>query len=401
MTSSPSPHLSSSSAPTNALTLWYGEPAADWESEALPIGNGRHGAMVFGGVATEHLQLNDKTLWTGGPGAIEGGHAYTHGLWDSPRSHVLTDVREQLAAHGQLAPDLLAEKLGQRDWAFGAYQPFGDLYLDLHDAGVGTSHYRRSLDLTTGIARVEYDIDGIRYQREHLASYPSGVIATRLEMSQPGKLSLTVRFDSPHDGATTHVHNGRLTIRGALPDNGLRYEAQILVVAEDGTLHDCEDSVTVRDARAATVLVSTGTDYSSVYPDYRGKSPHRKVSRRVNAAAAQPYSSLRVAHIADYAALFSRVRLDIGQPQVTDRSTADLLADYDGTGQAARSLESLFFQYGRYLLIASSRPGSLPANLQGVWNASTSPPWDSDYHVNINLQMNYWPAEVTNIAETA
>ena len=356
--------------------------------------------MVFGGVATERLQLNEKTLWTGGPGAVEDGHAYGYGLWDSPRADALAEVRDRLSAHGQAEPAWLADKLGQRDWAFGAYQPFGDIYLDLHDRGVGTTNYRRSLDLTTATARVEYDIDGIHYVREHLASYPAGVIATRLEASQPGKLSLTVRFESPHDGVSTHVHDGRITVRGVLTDNGLSYEGQILVVAEDGTLHDGEDTVTVREARAATLIFCAGTDYTDLYPAYRGKDPHRKVTRRINAAAAQPYSALRTAHVTDYTGLFDRVRLDIGQSSADMRPTDELLATYGASGPDSRALEALYFQYGRYLLIASSRAGSLPANLQGVWNASTTPPWSSDYHVNINLQMNYWPAQVTNLAET-
>ncbi|MEQ7125149.1 glycoside hydrolase family 95 protein [Actinopolymorpha sp. B11F2] len=384
----------------HALTLWYLQPATDWESEALPIGNGRLGAMAFGGVATEHLQLNEKTLWTGGPGAVEDGHPYAYGLWERQRAGALQEVRDHLAAHGSAEPAWLAEKLGQRDWAFGAYQPFGDVYIDVHDAGVSADNYRRSLDLTTAIARVDYDIDGIHYSREHLASYPDGVIASRLEASQAGKLSLTVRFESPNRHARVHVNDGRITIRGSLPDNGLRYEGQLLVVAEDGSLLDGEDSVTVREARAATLLLCLGTDYAERYPSYRGKKPHRKVSRRINAAAAQPYSALRTGHVTDYAGQFGRVRLDIGAPPHTTLPTDELLAGYDGTGPDARALESLYFQYGRYLLLASSRPGSLPANLQGVWNASPTPPWSSDYHVNINLQMNYWPAETTNLAES-
>ncbi len=357
--------------------------------------------MVFGGVASERILLNEKSLWTGGPGATEDGHPYGYGLWEPHRPGALSEVRARLATQETLEPDWLAEQLGQRDWAFGAYQPFGELRLDLHDPGVQTMDYRRSLDLRTAVARVEYTVDGVRYVREQLASYPAGAVAIRLTASQPGKLSLTVGLDSPHEGAGTHVHYGRITVRGALPDNGLRYEGQLLVVAEDGNLSDGEDTVTIREARAATLIFSAGTDYANRHPDYRGNDPHRTVSRRVNAAAAQPYSALRAAHVADHARLFDRVRLDIGQPTSTDLPTGDLLARYDGAGPESRALEALYFQYGRYLLIASSRPGSLPANLQGVWNPSPTPPWSSDYHVNINLQMNYWPAHSTHLAETA
>ncbi|WP_020574115.1 glycosyl hydrolase family 95 catalytic domain-containing protein [Actinopolymorpha alba] len=380
--------------------MWYDEPASDWEREALPIGNGRLGAMVFGGVASERLQLNEKSLWTGGPGSVEDGHAYGYGLWETPRPGALQRVRDELTERSHAEPDWLASQLGQPDWGFGAYQPFGDLYIDLHDAGVAPSHYRRSLDLAEGIARVEYTIDGVRYLREHFASHPAGVIATRLTASKAAKLSLTVRFTSPHDHAHVHVHNGRIMVRGALPDNGLIYEGQILVIAENGTLHDGEETVTVREAQAVTILLSAGTDYADRYPRYRGKDPHRRITRQVNTAASQTYAALRASHVTDHGSLFHRVRLDLGQPATLTMPTGELLDRYDGAGPDSRALEVLHFQYGRYLLVASSRPGSLPANLQGVWNASTAPPWSSDYHVNINLQMNYWPAHLTNLAET-
>nr|WP_192756684.1 glycoside hydrolase N-terminal domain-containing protein [Actinopolymorpha pittospori] len=380
--------------------MWYDAPASDWEREALPIGNGTLAASVFGGVASERLLLNEKTLWTGGPGAFEGGRAYRYGLWDYPRTGVLDDVRRRIAAGEHLAPEWLAERLGQYDTAFGAYQPFGELHFDLHDPGSAPKGYRRELSLSEGVARVDYHLDGTHFSREHIASHPAGVIATRFQASEPRKLSLTVRFRTPHPDPRVHVHNGRITVRGTLPDNGLTYEGQVLVIAEDGFLYDGEDTVSVRDAYAATVIFCAGTDYSPSYPHYRGRDPHRPLTRRVNAAAAQPYAHLRAAHIADHAGLMGRVHLDIGQPASLALPTDELLARYDGVGPDSRALEAMFFQYGRYLLIASSRPGSLPANLQGIWNASTTPPWSSDYHVNINLQMNYWPAEPTHLAET-
>ncbi|MGW0229470.1 glycoside hydrolase family 95 protein [Actinopolymorpha singaporensis] len=380
--------------------MWYEAPAHDWERESLPIGNGGLAASVFGGVATERLTLNEKSLWTGGPGAAENGRSYRHGLWAQPRPGALEEVRREIAATGAVEPTRLAATLGQQATAFGAFQPFGTLVLDLHDPDVDPLDYRRGLSLSEGVAWVDYHLDGVRFTREHFASYPADVLVTRLRASEPRNLSLTVCLETPHAGAHVRVHNGRITVRGSLPDNQLVYESQVLVIAEDGMLFDCEDSVLVREAHAVTVILGAGTSYAPTFPDYRGRDPHRRLTRRVNAAAAQPYASLRAAHVADHANLFGRVHLDLGQPARSPMPTDELLARYDGTGPDARELETLFFQYGRYLLIASSRPGSLPANLQGGWSTSTAPPWNCDYHVNINLQMNYWPAHVTNLAET-
>ncbi|TDC02911.1 glycoside hydrolase family 95 protein [Nonomuraea longispora] len=379
------------------LTLWYDAPATDWESQALPIGNGALGAMVFGGTRTERLQFNEKTLWSGGPGSRQG---YDFGNWVTPRPDALARVRRRLDRDTRMAPEEVASELGRPKSGFGAYQPFGDLWLDLaHDGAAGG--YRRELRLREAVARVRYTVDGVRHAREYLAVHPSGVIAGRISADRAGAVSFTLRVSSPHPGARVGVVGGRLTLRGALADNGLRYEAQVQVVAEGGTRTDGDGLVTVTGADSVFLVVSAGTDYAPTYPAYRGDDPHATVTAAVDRAVAQGYDALRHAHQDDYRALFDRVRLDLGQrtPSVpTDR----LLAGYTGgPGADDRALEALLFAYGRYLLIASSRPGSLPANLQGVWNDSTGPPWSCDYHTNINLQMNYWPAEVTNLAEAA
>jgi alpha-L-fucosidase 2 len=362
--------------------VWYDKPAADWEREALPIGNGSLGAMVFGGVQTERIQLNEKTLWTGGPGSVQDGHAYTYGLWEQDRPGALQRIRAELAQNGTLEPARLVEAFGQPDWGFGAYQPFGDLYLDFHDTGA--EGYRRELDLQNGIARVTF----AGRTREYLASYPAKVVAIHL---QAPDLGFTIRFETPHGGATIAATNDTLTITGALPDNGLRYAGQVHV-RTDGDL----DDLTVSNATNATILFTAATDYAAAYPHYRsGVDPLALVSERIDNAP--DYDGLRAQHTADHRALFDRVTLDLHAGKSDDQPTDVHLAHYDGHD---RGLEVEYFQYGRYLLIASSRDGSLPANLQGVWNASTTPPWSSDYHVNINLQMNYWPAETTNLADT-
>ncbi|MFH8516220.1 glycosyl hydrolase family 95 catalytic domain-containing protein [Streptomyces gelaticus] len=380
-------------------TLRYDAPAANWERESLPIGGGALGASVFGTLACEQLTFNEKTLWTGGPGSVQG---YDFGNWTTPRPGALTGVQQRLDSEGALGPDAVAAELGQARRGYGAYQVFGDLRLDLPNApAVPDASYRRTLDLRSALASVTYAHQGAVHTREFFVSHPGRVIAGRLGADRPRQVSFTLRYTSPRNDCTVTADRDRITVRGALKDNGLRFEAQIRVLTSGGTVTAGADgTVTVTGADSAWFALAAGTDYADSYPSYRGDDPHPAVTATVDAAARTSYEKVRDAHVRDHRALFDRVALDIGQ-QLPDLPTDQLLARYSGgASQADRALEALFFQYGRYLLIASSRAGSLPANLQGVWNNSTTPPWSADYHSNINLQMNYWPAEVTNLAET-
>ncbi|MEV4219026.1 glycoside hydrolase family 95 protein [Nonomuraea sp. NPDC049725] len=372
------------------MILWFDRPAATWESEALPIGNGALGATVHGTVATERLRLNEKTLWTGGPG--EDG--YLSGNWPHPRPGAVERIQRDIDERGSLPPEEVAAELGAPPTGFGAYQTFGELLLDVPGAPAEPAGYRRALDLGDAVATVTYrDAAGVTFTREYLASHPAGVIAGRITADRPGRVSFTLRFAGAHPGCErVTARDGRLVVRGALPGNGLRYEGQVQVLADGGARTDGDGCVTVSGADGATFVFSAGTDYAPAYPHYRGPDPHARVTAAVDGAP--PWEELRRAHVADHRELFDRVRLDLGEP-LPDVPTDQALAG------RCRGLQALYFQYGRYLLIASSRPGSLPANLQGVWNESNTPPWDCDYHTNINLQMNYWPAQVTGLAETA
>ncbi|MFF8916483.1 glycoside hydrolase N-terminal domain-containing protein [Streptomyces sp. NPDC015032] len=381
------------------LTLRYDTPAANWERESLPIGGGALGASVYGTLASERLTFNEKTLWTGGPGSAEG---YDFGNWTTPRPGALTGVQQRLDSQGALDPDMVAAELGQARRGYGAYQVFGDLRLDLPNAPAAPdASYRRTLDLRNALAAVAYAHQGTVHTREFFVSHPDRVIVGRLAADHPGQVSFTLRYTSPRDDCTVTADQDRLTVRGALKDNGLRFEAQIRVRTSGGTVTAGADgTLTVTGADSAWFALAAATDYADRYPSYRGDDPHAAVTAAVDAAARTAYEKVRGTHVRDHRSLFDRVALDIGQ-QLPDLPTDQLLARYtDGTSPANRALEALFFQYGRYLLIASSRAGSLPANLQGVWNNSTTPPWSADYHSNINLQMNYWLAEATNLAET-
>jgi alpha-L-fucosidase 2 len=411
----------------SGLVLWYHDPAQDWQGylyNPLPIGNGALGAMVFGGVAQEHVQFNEHTLWTGGPGSADGGQPYNFGNWYSPRPGALETVRTTI--QGELSsvtrPDDSAtwgaSMLCQDADGYGAYQAFGDAYITLTSPPAAYTAYRRQLDLNTGITTTTYAADGVTYQREFLASYPDGVVAGQFTASTPAAQSFTVSVAPPGSGpATVTSAGGRITLRGSLSDNGMNYEAQLQVLA-DGTrakvTGNADGSVTVTTADSVVLVLTAGTDYAASYPYYRGADPHQRVTAVLDAATKRPFTAVRGRHLDDYQELFGRVSLQIpqvlggvdpsldidDQMNLLDQAMTDEAANEDVITALNRNLEPLLFQFGRYLLISSSRPGSLPVNLQGVWNDVTDPPWNSDYTTNINLEMNYWPAEVTNLAET-
>ena len=333
------------------LSLWYRQPAADWQKEALPIGNGRLGAMIFGGAPSEHIQLNENTLWTG-------------------------DEKDT-----------------------GRYQNLADLYLELEHGA--TQGYRRQLDLATALHTIQYSAGGAAYRREYFASAPAQVLVFRFTADKPGAYSGRLRLADAHGAAV--AYDGETVRAAGKLDNGLGYETLVRVVGIGGKTTAEGDGLRLDKIDSLTLIVAAGTNY---VPErargWRGVDPHARLAEQARAAAATGYEELKARHVADYQGLFGRVALRLGPPRADDgtRQTSDRLEGYS-KGQDDPGLEALFFQYGRYLLISSSRPGGLPANLQGLWNNSNNPPWRSDYHSNINIQMNYWPAETTNLSECA
>ncbi|RBM12142.1 glycoside hydrolase N-terminal domain-containing protein [Streptomyces sp. PT12] len=383
------------------MTLWYDEPATAWESEALPLGNGALGLTFFGGLAEERLQFNEKTLWTGGPGA-EG---YDFGNWRTPRPGAIDEVRARIDEELRVSPERVVGRLGQPRTHFGAYQAFGDVWVRFTRQPSGVTGYRRHLDISEAVGGVTYASEGVTHTREYFVSAPDGVIVARFTADRPGSIGCAVSITTPGDRSSElRAHRGRIALSGALDDNGMRYASHLQVLHRGGSrTENADGSVTVADADSVTLILGAATDYAARHPGYRtGEDPRAEVARRVDAAAARAFGELRDDHTADHRALFDRVRLRVGgeDPGLPTDELLTAYRDRTLTPGARRALETLYFQYGRYLLIASSRPGSLPANLQGVWNDSTRPPWGADYHVNINLQMNYWPAHTTNLAET-
>jgi alpha-L-fucosidase 2 len=381
----------------NSNHLWYDTPATDWEKEALPIGNGRIGAMVFGGVASERIQVAEKSLWTGGPGT-EGG--YDYGLAASSQMDQVRAVGKQLLERS-LEPEPLAKQLGRKMHNYGDYQSFGDLVIELEAPPEGgeVTGYRRELDLESGISRVKFVRGNVGYRREYFVSHPDQLLVARWYAT--GTQKFRVRYTVPDNrSADTVVERNRIQVSGALKSNGLKYAVNLLVVPECGSVVADGDALRVESECGVTFMLAARTDYQMAYPGYRSsQDPIAAAVKDVQATKGQ-FGPVFTRHKADHQALFRRVALEL-DPGESKLPTDRLRAQYgSGNANADRQLEQLYFQYGRYLLIGSSRAGSLPANLQGVWNHHATPPWNSDYHVNINLQMNYWPAEVANLAET-
>jgi len=411
----PSPRLIGEAAPpAPELSLWYREPASDhpllpldtprqsrqaataeWV-RALPVGNGRLGAMVFGGVVHERLQLNEDTLWAGRP----------YDPVNPEAKDALPDVRRLIAERKYTdAATLVQAKVMSKPLAQMPYQTVGDLALTFPQADA-VENYRRDLDLTTATAHVSYTTGGVTFSREVFASAPDQVIVVWLTASRPGQISFEARMQTPQRATVDATTEGDLVLRGVNGDGpgttadgrpmtgALRFEARVRVIANGGTRTASDGAVTVRDADAVTLLIAAATSYRT-YEDVSA-DPGARVAAALAPASSKSLDTLRAAHVRDYQSLFSRVALELGPSK---RVPTDERVRGFGQGDDP-GLAALYFQYGRYLLMASSRSGSQPANLQGLWNESLSPPWGSKYTININTEMNYWPALSTNLAET-
>ena len=420
----------------NELRLWYDEPTSQgtnilgagsgydtdeknrWQQHTLPIGNGDMGANVYGEIASEHLTFNEKTLWTGGPSESRkdymGGNSTEKGQDGASLKNIQKLFAEGKTSEATAACNNLLVGISN---GYGAYQPWGDIYFDYKDiTEKNATEYQRDLDLKTAISTVSFKEDGTQYTREFFMSHDDDVLVARLEVKGSEKLNLDVRFPSKQGGKTVAEGNDTLKLCGALTDNQMKYASYLTVKADNGSVTGSGDKLTVKDASAVTVYLSAATDYKNAFynedktEDYYYRTGEtdealaKRVKETVDKAVEKGYKEVKATHLEDYQELFNRVSLNIGQT-VSEKPTDDLLKTYkDGSASEPekRQLENMLFQYGRYLTIASSREDSqLPSNLQGVWNSLTNPPWSSDYHMNVNLQMNYWPTYSTNLSECA
>lgn len=397
------------------MFLCYNKPANmsyfGWENEALPLGNGKIGAKIFGAKGCELIQFNEKTLWSGGSD-VEG---FNGGISDTSCGENFKAVQQALENKNEKKATALMEKLEGNHIGFGSYQAFGNLYLRFDDdAG---DEYVRDLDLSSASAMVSFRKGKTNHMRHYFVSYPDNVFVGRISCEDREKnfspLNIDAYLDSEQNGEIK-AENDTLLLFGTVNDNegigaengkdknSMKYGCAVKFIAQNGTVTpEANGHIKIENADSVLVIMSLATNYTNDYPNFfSGVNPLQKAIDTVEAAAKKSFGELYRAHLADYRALFERVTFTLGEEEST-HPTDYMLERFGKKGEFKRNLITLLYQYGRYLLIASSREGSLPANLQGIWNAKNNPPWECDYHLNINLQMNYMPAFSANLAETA
>lgn len=371
------------------LTLWYSKPATTWV-EALPLGNSSMGVMVYGGIGREELQLNEETMWGGGP--------YRN---DNPKAlQSLDEVRDLVFAGKNWEAQQLIDETFYTGRNGMPYQTIGSLILYFPEHEV-VADYRRDLDISRAVATTSYQLNGVTYRREIFASLTDRVIIVRLTANRPGMITFTASYNSPLSNHKVLVKGEKLILKGQGEDHEgvkgvIRMETHTQVLTEGGDQQCKGEKLYVTGANAVTLYIASATNFRS-YHDVSG-NPRKKVEVLLNAAMQQPYAKALAAHEAAYKSLFNRVQLDLGTGSNISLETTERIRRFHEGNDP--SLAMLLFQYGRYLLISSSQPGGQPANLQGIWNDKTLAPWDGKYTININTEMNYWPAEVTNLSET-
>ena len=383
-----------------SLVLWYDKPANGW-TQALPVGNGRLGAMIYGGKTTDTIQFNEETLWSGQP------HDYAH-----PGAYqYLGKIRNLLWAGKQdEATKLANEEFMSQPFGQQCYQPFGSVFLNFpgHE---NTTYYKRSLDLEEAVSTVNYEVDGVKFKRETFSSVPGQAIIIRVESSKNGALNFEAGLNSPHSNYAVTVDGDQIILKGKAnnypkekgldgypyPESKIIFEARLKVVNDGGALVQKNNTIKVENAKSATLYLVAATNFVN-YKDISA-NPAERCKKYLAGIEGKSFDTHKFEHIADYQKLFKRVELNLGSSVISKRPTNERLISFKTDEDP--SLVSLLYQYGRYLLISSSRPGTQPANLQGIWNDRLAPPWDSKYTININTEMNYWPAEITNLPECA
>jgi alpha-L-fucosidase 2 len=370
--------------------LWYDKPSGSTWENALPVGNGRLGAMVYGNVTDDILQLNEATVWTGSPNRNDNPDALAS----------LPKIRQLIFEGRQREAQAIAEKTIQTKKSNGQmYQPVGNLLL--HFPGhTSYSNYRRELNIEDAVATTSYDIDGVHYTRTVFASIPAQAIIVQLKASAPGKLSFTAALSSPQKKATIKTAGQELVINGITQghetvEGKVQFNGIVKVTADGNISRAADTALTVSNAQTATLFISIATNYVN-YSDISADAVKR--SRDYLAGAAKKdFPRLMKEHISAYQQFYKRVQLDLGTTAAASQPTDVRLRNFAGSNDP--QFAALYFQYGRYLLISASQPGGQPATLQGIWNDKMSPPWDSKYTININTEMNYWPAEKDNLPE--
>lgn len=392
-------------------------PDQDWETQSIPVGNGSLGANILGSVEAERITFNEKTLWRGGPNTAKGAAYY----WNVNKQSapVMNQIRQAFADGDWNKAALLTRKnfnsevpyesYAEKPFRFGNFTTMGEFYIETGLSAVGMSDYRRGLSLDSALAVVQFKKDDVAYRREYFISYPANVMAIRFKADRPGKQNLTFSYE-PNPVSTGKMEadgTDGLAYIARLDNNGMEYAVRIKAINKGGTLSNEKGKIRVSNADEVVFLITADTDYKMNFnPDfndpkaYVGVDPKATTREWMQRADEAGYDKLLAEHYSDYSALFGRVKLNLNNASgsANDMPINKRLVNYR-KGKQDFYLEQLYYQFGRYLLISSSRPGNMPANLQGVWHNNVDGPWRVDYHNNINLQMNYWPACSTNLEE--
>ena len=391
-------------------------PDQSWESQSLPIGNGSIGANIMGSIEAERITFNEKTLWRGGPNTSGGADYY----WNVNKqsAHVLDEIRQAFVDGDEKKAALLTRKnfnsevayesWGEKPFRFGNFTTMGEFYVETGLSTIGMSEYKRILSLDSALAVVQFKKDGVAYERNYFVSYPKNVMVVRFKADKPGKQNLVFSYmpNPVSEGKMEADGTNGLVYKARLDNNDMEYVVRIQATNKGGTLCNKNGKLTITGADEVTFLVTADTDYLINFnPDFKdpktyvGVNPSETTEAWIKDASAMGYDALFAEHYQDYASLFNRVDLTLNEEAETKNiPTPQRLKNYR-SGKPDFYLEKLYYQFGRYLLISSSRPGNLPANLQGIWHNNVDGPWRVDYHNNINVQMNYWPAASTNLAE--
>lgn len=384
------------------LELWYKTPATNWMTQALPIGNGYVGAMFFGGIQEEQIQFSEGTLWSGGP---DSNPDYNFGIRENANQY-LPEVRTLLKdgkkaeahkiAQAQFTGIIDTGKQYNADFGdYGAQQTMGDIFIKVgHSEDV--TNYKRSLNITNALGKVAYTIGKDNYSRTYFGNYPSNTMVYRFESSK--KTDYEIRFESPHVQVSQDFDDGVFTFDGKVADNGMPFETLLSLKLSDGVITYKNGVIYIKGAKDMVILNTSATGYTLEFPTYKGNDYKAATNAILKKWTNTSFDQLRKEHISDYSNLFDRVSLSLGERPTLDIPTNERLKAY-ANGSDDNALESLYFQYARYLMISASRPNTMSMHLQGKWNNSTNPPWAADYHSNINLEMIYWPAEMTNLSE--
>lgn len=397
--------LSFFSMKASDLKLYYNKPASNWMNEALPIGNGYIGAMLFGGVEKDEIQLSEESIWSGGPNKTSG---YNYGNKKDSWKH-LDEIRQLLSQGNKKEAAKLASQyfVGENHQLkdagsfgdYGSQQTLGSFFVSPLVNESSYSDYSRELDIAESISKVSYKRKGTDFSQQYFASYPSRLVVAKYSNNSSNGIDYKLEFNTPHPLLKQKLKGNSIIIEGKQSTNDLIINGEVFVKT-DGKLKKGKDGYLVEKAKYIELYFSIATNYKNKYPDYRGGDYKAINKKAIEKAKNSSYDDLLAEHTKDFKSLFDRISFNLGKSEQSKLTTNERLYWYS-QGANDPELETLYFQYGRYLLISSSRPGTMPAHLQGKWNNSMDAPWAADYHMNINLQMIYWPSEVGNLSECA